>query len=374
MRSTAIDRRTLLGALAGAPLLSLVSLRAYGASAGTQLFVSARADADGHFVTGLDEDGRVVFDLPLPERGHSSVFHPSRAEAVHFARRPGTFARVIDIRGGRYLASIEAQAGRHFYGHGAFSPDGAVLYATENDFENGTGVIGMYAVEEGYRRVGELPSHGIGPHDLRLLSDGRTMAIANGGILTRPDLPRMKLNIPTMQPSLVYMDSRDGTLLEEVKLPSQLHRLSIRHMDVAEDDLVAIVMQDEGPRGVLSPLVGTHRRGSEIDLFPADDETLQGMRQYCGSVAFDASRRVLAVSSPRGSLVTFWEAASGRFLDSLSVSDGCGIAPRPGGGRFLASSGEGGVLEIALSGGSSSLAGDDRLARSQWDNHLVTAL
>src|SRR5690606_30895384 len=110
-----------------------------------------------------------------------------------FARRPGTFALVIDVVHGRILYRIASAESRHFYGHGAFSSDGRLLYATENDFAGERGVIGIYDAADGYRRAGEIPSYGIGPHELRLLADGTTLAVANGGILTRPDLPRVKL-------------------------------------------------------------------------------------------------------------------------------------------------------------------------------------
>ena len=46
------------------------------------------------------------------------------------------------------IPSIE---GRHFFGHGVFSPDGKLLYATENDFEAARGVIGVYDVRPATR-------------------------------------------------------------------------------------------------------------------------------------------------------------------------------------------------------------------------------
>lgn len=374
MRSMAIDRRTLLGAFASAPLLSLTSIVAHASGGPGSLYISARKKGGTHFVTGMASDGRIVFDLPLPARGHSSAIHPARPEVVHFARRPGTFARVIDTAAGQVAAEIEARPDRHFYGHGAFSPDGALLYATENDFERTAGVIGIYAVDEGYRRIGEMPSHGIGPHDLRILPDGETMVVANGGIATRPDLPRMKLNIPTMQPSLVYLDLRDGALLEEVRLPPALHHLSIRHLDVSPDGTVALAMQDEGPKGEVRPLVGTHRRGADIMLFQEDAEAIGAMRQYCGSIAFDGSHRVLAASSPRGGVITLWDAASGRHLHSLAIADGCGVAPAIDAKTFIATSGAGGVFELSLSGPPLLLDGESGAAPSHWDNHVVKAL
>ena len=54
-----------------------------------------------------------------------------------FARRPGTFALVIDCAEGREVARLHTPEGRHFYGHGAFTPDGGLLFTTENAIEDG---------------------------------------------------------------------------------------------------------------------------------------------------------------------------------------------------------------------------------------------
>ena len=80
------------------------------------------------------------------------------------------------------------------------------------------GVIGVRDATAGYRQIGEFSAHGLEPHDIALLADGRTMVIANGGIQTHPDSGDDELNIPDMQPSLVYVDVETGELLEEQRL------------------------------------------------------------------------------------------------------------------------------------------------------------
>lgn len=371
MRSTGIRRRQLLGLLTGGLAGPLLPLR-LRAETGRRLYLSARAEeAGGYRVSGFDADGRPAFDLPLPARGHSFSVSPDGRVAVHFARRPGVFAQAIDLQRGIVLHDLATPDNRHFYGHGAFGPDGRLLYATENDFTAGRGVIGVYDATNGFRRVGEIPSHGIGPHEVRLLSDGTTLAVANGGILTRPDLPRVKLNLPTMSPSLAYVDRRDGRLLKEVRLAHEFHQLSIRHLAADRDDTIAIAMQYEGPTGDRVPLVATCPRDGHVRLFDDQSDVLRAMNHYCASVAFDREWRVLAVSAPRGNLVTFWDGATGAHLSSVAVPDGSGVAPARCAGRFLVSSGQGGVATVEARTGTATPLRSAFLSAGQWDNHLV---
>ena len=371
-----IERRAALGLLAGgiAGSLLMAPVRVDAAARDAPLYLSARADSDGMYrVSGFSADGIAHFDLALPGRGHSFALRPRGHEAVHFARRPGRFALVLDLEQGTVARRVEAPPDRHFYGHGVFSPDGRLLFTTENDFGGERGVIGIYDAEVDYRRVGELPSHGIGPHEIALLSDGETLVVANGGIATHPDLPRVKLNLPTMAPSLCYVDRRSGGLRRQLTLDPALHQLSIRHLAVGPDDRVAVAMQYEGPARDRVPLVALQRGAGPLHLLDGPRTVLHAMKNYCGSVCLDPDGRTIAVSAPRGNLVTFWDVRTGRYLSSAGVADGCGVAPGSQPGEFLASSGLGGVFVIDARSGTTRPFALGGLESARWDNHLVAA-
>ena len=368
----AIDRRAALGLLAGglaAPLLP----RPLRAARAVPLWLSARAGEDGGYsVSGFRRSGAAAFDLELPGRGHSFAVSPDGRAAVHFARRPGEFALAIDLARGVVSGTFAPPEDRRFQGHGAFCPDGRLLYASENDFEAARGAIGIYAAAGGYARVGELPSHGIGPHEIVALPDGVTLAVANGGIATHPDMPRVKLNLPDMAPSLCLVDRRSGALLGEYRLDAALNRLGIRHLAVGRNGAVAAAMQYEGPRGDVVPLVALHREGG-MRLLKAPDSVLRAMRQYCGGVAFDTGGRVVAASAPRGNVVSFWDAGTGAWLSCAPVPDGSGIAPAGRPGEFIATSGRGGAFLIDARSGAARPLGGRFLQAGRWDNHLVAA-
>jgi hypothetical protein len=280
---------------------------------------------------------------------------------VAFARRPGAFALVIDCATGAVLARLAPPAGLQFNGHGAYAEGGRLLLTVEQASADSTGLIGLWDVAAGYRRMGAIATGGIGPHDLRLMPDGRTIVVANGGIATDP-ADRSKLNLDTMRPSLAYL-GLDGGLLDRVELDPALRQNSIRHIALRADGLVGFAMQWEGAPDAGVPLLGLHRRGAAPVLAAAPPAEERAMQGYAGSIAFTGDGTEVAISAPRGGRLHRFS-AEGAFVAAVSRADVCGLAAHPEG--LIASDGLGGLIVLAA-------AGPRPLARADraWDNHLV---
>lgn len=315
-------------------------------------------------VCGLRADGAIGFAHPLPDRGHAAAAHPSRPEAVVFARRPGTFARVIDCATGNPIAALTTPEGRHFYGHGVFSQDGSLLFTTENAYDSATGLVGIWNAAQQYRRLGEILSGGIGPHEIRRLPGKGTLAVANGGIETHPETGRAKLNIPFMRPNLSYLDP-SGRLIERVAPPEAWHKNSMRHIDVRRDGLVAIACQWQGDAAATPPILATHRLGAALQFHPAGNGGERRIEGYAGSVAFAGDGQSIAITGPRGGRALRFD-AGGRLLEAFGAADICGVAAAPAQEGHLYTTGEGLVLR-AEDGTHTPLARHDL----RWDNHLV---
>jgi uncharacterized protein len=360
-----LDRRTFLASLAGTAA-ALVVPRSVAAGFRTERFAAARMDDRGVYSAVLfDLDRGDLRSVELPARGHDVALRPDGREWVALARRPGRFGVAVPTDN-RPPIWFESKPDRHFFGHGVFSTDGRLLYTTENDYDHGRGVIGVRDATNGYKQIGELAGHGVGPHDVALLSDGRTSVIANGGILTHPDSYRDELNLNIMQPSLVYADLETGDLSEQHKLGPEMHQLSIRHLAVAQNDTVVFGCQYHGPDEDTPPLIGFHRRGEQPVVMWTPGTTQGALRNYIGSVTADASGSIVAASAPRGGLITYWDVAARRFLGTCALGDGCGVAPTHHSASFLLTSGEGwlatGEADGTMSRQSSSY---------HWDNHAI---
>lgn len=332
------------------------------ADAGDPAYLAAARATDGSYsLAGLTGAGKVRFTIPLPARGHAATAHPLRPEAIAFARRPGTFAMVIDCIHGRILATLNAPEGRHFYGHGAFSRDGTLLFTPENDYDNGRGVIGVWDRDAAWLRVGEFSSGGIGPHEMLRLPGKDVFVVANGGIETHPDTGRAKLNIPEMRPNLTYVTST-GQALDQVAPPD--HMNSLRHLAVTEDGLVGCALQWQGDRSEAPALLALHHRGEALKLVQAPDGPHPQLNGYAGSISFTGQGEHVAITSPRGGVVQIFT-RDGQFVKQHAMDDVCGVAPGQA-DSFLATAGTGRIAVVDASG--IEILNQESW---QWDNHLV---
>ncbi len=368
-----MNRRLFLGLAAAAALapgrLPAAARMTPGAFPGGFFAGCGKDRAGGYVAAAFDGAGSSLFEAPLPERGHDIAVHPAGKELVVFERRPGIGMHILEAESGRTIRRIEASKDRHFYGHGVFSHDGRTLYVTENDFSTGRGMLGIYDVAGGYSRVGETPTGGIGPHQLRLLPDGRTLAVANGGILTHPDRGRDKLNIADMKPSLVFIDPATGKTGNPIVLSAALHQLSIRHIDVAASGSIAVAMQYEGDRRDHVPLVALAVPHGEVRFLSCGKLDPQ-LRHYTASICFDRTGSALAVTSPRGNLVIFWNVGTGQRIGHATVADASGVAPGNKDGTFMVTGGDGSILHIDAVGGTRKFIRPPDGGYS-WDNHLT---
>lgn len=367
MRSmaTELSRRAAIGLLGSGLLLPFAS----HAGRAETLCLNAYGSKSGFGVAAFDDQGIIHYMFDLPERGHGFACRNDGSSAVAFLRRPGSSAVVFDPRNGERQLKIGAAEDRSFCGHGAYSVDGDLLFATEVIGTTGEGVLGVYAAGDNYRRIAEWPTHGLDPHEICLFPDGRHLAIANGGILMRSDLPRMKLNIPDMDPSLVYLDASNGEIKGRIRPPGELHQLSLRHLAIDRSGNVIVAMQFEGAAEDSVPLVAIHGGVDAVDAglrfpdFPAP--TLAAMNRYCGSIALAQSGKYVAITCPRGNLVVIYDMHRDDVSAVHTIYDVCGVAAADRNG-FKISNGLGQLFMV-----DGPITALNSATGIFWDNHIT---
>ena len=336
-------------------------------------------------VVGIDSQRQICWQTAMPERVHDILIQPnqesSNASAAHnngtdlhnriarnnsidvavMGRRPSEWFWVLAADSGKLRYSIKAEANRHFYGHACYSLEGDLLYVTENNTSDFSGVIGIYDVASGYKKIGEFATQGIGPHEIVMHPDGKTLVIANGGIKTER-ASREELNIDSMQPSLVYLDRHEGKLIQQV-YPAH-NQMSVRHLTMHSDGTVIIGIQFQGERHLNVPMVLTHRLSqSEFTALQMDQTNPNGWHRfhhYIASVSVDSNRNLVCATSPIGGCAAVFDLNSGELIESVDLADCAGVAVYPSSTwhnsttdkaespTFLVSDGQGALTQIKV--------------------------
>lgn len=331
------------------------------------VWLGSRLDPAGKaWLSLFGASGAPLFDVPLPARGHGGALQPAADLAVLLARRPGHFALVV-APGLGVVRRLAPGPGRFFCGHGAFAAGGRLFLATEQEAEGEAGRLAVFDVAAGFAPRAAYATGGIDPHELLVLDDGWTVAVANGGLSTDPSLPGEVLNLDEMDSSLALIDLRDGRLFARHRLPRSLRRLSLRHLALLPGGRIVVGLQHQGAAEELVPLLALFEGGA-LHPWSLPQREQRLLRGYVGSVAGDTAGRLVAVTSPRGGAALLLDPDSGAVAGSARLADVCGLAAAPTPGDFLLASGLAGLHSLRDGMLSALSAADPATA---WDNHLL---
>lgn len=351
-----LDRRGVLQAAAVTVLASLAAAWPRGpvrAAAATRSGWAAAWDGEAGTEIGVVAPQgaaalRVQARLSVPTRAHGLWAEAGGASVLAVARRPGDWLVRWHPDGRRAPQWQWIEPGRAFNGHVIADTGGTRLYTTETDLETGAAWIGVRDARS-LEKLDEWPTHGIDAHELLWddIDDSGTTAgagpslwVANGGVPTRPETGRQKLDLGRMDSSLVRLDARSGELRGQWRLDDR--RLSLRHMawrDVwvaggRARRVLGIAMQaehDDPAAKQAAPVLALFdgERLRAFDGAPAgasDPAGLAGpssLAGYGGDIAATADG--WAVSCPRVNGVALY-APDGRWRGLAPLPNACALA------------------------------------------------
>lgn len=280
-------------------------------------------------VLDLDADAKApaAIDLAFLAHGVTQSPHDPRRFVMFEKHGPGCCVVDLDLGAGsgELVQTIAAGKGRQFYGHGVFSADGALLFCTETDVDDGS--RGFVAVRDAkdFALLGDFPSYGLAPHDCMLTDDGRTLVVSNGGSRVGEPEP----------PSVTWVDVADRSLRERIEVPDLA--INAGHLALTKHGDLALV---SAPRDGLAP--ATNRGGISLRTNDGALTTMSEPRDLTEallgevlSVAIHEPTGVVGATTPLANLVTFWELATGTLVHKLRVPNPRGIALSVSGDEFV---------------------------------------
>jgi hypothetical protein len=279
-------------------------------------------------IAAIDLDnGYVLGYVPIDFLAHAIVPDPARDGMAAVFEKWGPGACEVDLRAGMVTRSISTTQERQFYGHGAYSPDGALLYCTETVItDNFHGLIAVRDASS-HEYLGDFQSFGASPHDCHLIDQGRIMVITNGGGPHGGSAP-----------CVTWVDVQAQTLLERRVLDTP--DFNTGHLALTPDGDLAVVSAprkgcEKTGRGGISLSVG----GKPLRAL-SDPRTITArLSGETLSVCIDSKRGVVAATTPDAGLLTFWELDSGRLLRHYQLKHPRGIALTCDGSHYVVSYG-----------------------------------
>jgi hypothetical protein len=265
-------------------------------------------------ILDLDAGETMPARIPLDFSGHGLALHPKKPrEAVLLGKR-GAGGCALDLAARRVVRPIAPMDGHAFYGHGAYSREGDVLFVVETQLESNQGAISIRDSST-FAVLGTFPTYGTAPHDCHLIEGGRTLVITNGG---------GPVDSPCL-PSVTFVDVKSRALLEkhEVLDPNR----NTGHVAVAENREFAAVSapRDGLPAETSLGGVTLRRRGQPwVHLVEPNVVTSRLVGESL-SVAIHGPSRTVVATHPDGDLITFWGFDRGELIGSLELPGPRGV-------------------------------------------------
>lgn|GEM_PF-826742 len=190
----------------------------------------------------VPEDGSPPVRMLMPVKGHDVDIHPDGRIGVFNSQNGATMLSFDPV-------SLEL-AVLHRYedgvaggGHSVFLPDGNHLAVTERSaYRPYSGTPEAHEGRIAIRDVGSLKavesysSHGMAPHEVQLMHDGKHIAVANYGSAYAPDggsqLPYV------IDPCITILELASGRLVERIRPREGRGTAEIRHVAAYDRDRV----------------------------------------------------------------------------------------------------------------------------------------
>ena len=250
-------------------------------------------DGPATLVTRIDEADGSIGRALMPIRGHAIAMRPDRQLAVWNSMEGDTVLSFDPTS--LELASLRGFEGEAIVGggHAVFTRDGSQVIVTERrrlDAYTGHPAdhYGQVSIRDAatLQTLETFSTHGMAPHDLALLADGKHIAIAHYG----SHLPEGAWRPQIVEPCLVILELSSGRLVDKLSPPDRGYEL--RHLAAGGLERLAAVLVRRGSREEEATLLA-----GRSEVYEADSSTRDAGAYLPGPlITFNAERRPAAAS------------------------------------------------------------------------------
>ncbi|MGQ5522499.1 DUF1513 domain-containing protein [Chitinimonas sp. PSY-7] len=244
---------------------------------------------------------------------HGLAFLDSTRKRAFAFEKIGPGAALIDTEKMQLIEPIPPVKDRLFYGHGACSADGQLLYSTETA-ATGEGAIGVRETGS-LRYVGDFPTYGSHPHDCHLIENGAVLAVTNGG----GDQASGK------RASICYIDIQSQKLLDRIEMTDE--RFNAGHIfPLTERRSVLLSAPRRGWNDEHIGAVSIQRDSQTLEIMSQPTDVVNNMFGEALSVLAIPAADFFVATHPTPGMVTIWQLSSGKLIKRLDLPRARGVA------------------------------------------------
>ncbi len=259
---------------------------------------------------------RLITDIGF--LAHGVIKHPKKPHIVAVFEKKGPGGCEIDLKENRIIRRIPPSKGCEFYGHGAYSADADVLFATEYDKESYAGKMVLRDTSD-LKVTGAFPTHGEWPHDCQFIDGGKVVAVTNGGGHIENG----------SEPSVTYVSVPDGKLLERITFDNPL--INAGHLLVSSTgDLAVAHAMREGYHGETAlGALSLRPKAARFKTMVTPASVTGAMHGETLSIVLHEETGIVAATNPYGEgggLVSFWNMTDQRYVSHAVLEQPRGVA------------------------------------------------
>ncbi len=283
-----------------------------------------KGGSQAHFLV-VDLNNGGIKDIPMEYPLHSFELNPLDPNEVFGMSKWTKEIYIFDLKNMKINRTIDTGSIQElFVGHGIFSPDGNLFYASSSIYQNeeksiGKGWVNIYETRSG-KKVGSFPSEGIEPHMSILMKNGREILISNAGYgpefyITGYKKPKRIL------PSLTIIDINSGKLINKKDLKNE--KISIPHMSSNSHAEIFLAGGKEVGNSLWKPAVFKLNNDLNLNPLKIDDPAIQ---EPMMSPLVDNEGKYACAASPFSDKIYFWNFKTGNLVKEIMADKPFGVS------------------------------------------------
>ncbi len=285
---------------------------------GDKVFVFTQVNIDEVVKAKGVGEGNARVNTEIGFLAHGVIKHPAHAHRIVAFEKKGPGGCEFDLKANAILRRIPPSKGGEFYGHGAYSADAKVLYATEYDKDTYEGRMVIRDAQD-MKVIGEFPTHGEWPHDCTFMDDGKVVAITNGGGHIEGGA----------EPCVTYVSVPKGELMERITFDNPL--INAGHLLVSsKGDLAVSHAMREGYHGEEAlGAMSLRPKNGKFRTMVSPAAVTAAMKGETLSLVLHEESGIVAATNPfgtNGGLLTFWNMAEQKYVSHEHLEQPRGVA------------------------------------------------